>query len=71
MRTGEYILSEMMKNKMKRKEERGERKEIREVNKDIVKNIEMMSEFNNDIEFWKARKVKNPFYKEPCKKLNP
>ena len=71
MRTGEYILSEMMKSKMKRKKEREERKEIREVNKDIVRNIEMISEDNNEIKFWKAKKVKNPFFKEAYQKINP
>ena len=72
MRTGEYILSEMKKNKMIRKKEREERKEIREVNKDIVKNIEMMIEDNNEIRFLEAKKVKNPFFKETCQKLlNP
>ena len=71
MRTGEDILREMARNKIKRKEERIERKEIRDVNKDIEKNIEMMIGDNNEIRPWDARKVKNPFFKQTSQILSP
>ena len=70
MRTGEEIFSEILKIKSRRKEERGERNVIRDVNKDIVRNIEMIKS-GDEIWPWDAKKVKNPFFKQPNEKNSP